>query len=267
MEHVQLSGSAYTKFSRAVFRGRRGSDLGDLTLWHQPLVYFPGTNLLHQTSAGPCGIFAVLEAQIVVQLFSGSTNVDLDLALRDSVLDLLSRVSPHYVFCVNFDHSRQTCDFDVTDSRDMAHAFLLERDYLAAPRAALLLTLGVIFAAAGLAELRLPDEPYIEEDQYAALIFVMLMLNGTDGDDAIEALKEAGFVSNAQKEIGIKVLRSRIPGVRGTWLNPMARFFVCHSTNHFITVVMIEGAPAMLVFDTLQQGKVYQATAEQLNWI
>jgi hypothetical protein len=177
MDHVQISGADYDRFERVVFHGPRGPILSDLTLWHQPLAYFPGSNLLRQTLPGPCAIFGVLQSQIVLTIFSTESDVDLEQALHDSVLTVLARVSPTFTFCTGFDRSAKTCDFETTQSRDAALAFLIQHNYLNHEWAALHLTLGLIFAAK-----TSPSEPYIEADQYAALVLVMLLLNGADSE-------------------------------------------------------------------------------------
>jgi hypothetical protein len=190
------------------------------------------------------------------------------MALLQAVLDVQARVSSTFTFCTSFDHSLKTCDFEVTESRDTALAFLLETAFLEGPQAALLITLGLIFAAGRHTRLELPREPYVEKDQFGVLAFVLLLLNGADDEQELARLKKNGFVSSAQKDIGIKVLRSGNAALRGTWLNPGARFFVCHVVNHFITVVKVmqEGLQLM-IYDTLRHGDVCMTAPEELNWV
>jgi hypothetical protein len=268
MKKIRISGTDYVTFERSVFRGPRGSDLRDLTLWHQPLSFFPNSNLLRQTRPGPCATFAVLEAEIVLSVVFTSSKVDLWFARLNAALTILERISPTFTFCTEFNHSAQTCDFEITQDRDAALAFLLERDYLDHPQAVLLFTLGIIFASGELTKLQLPSEPFIEADQYAALALVMLLLNGKFNDQAMGKLKANNFVSEAQTAIGIKVLKSQIPGVRGNWLNPQAKLFVCHNINHFITIMVPKDNPDnLIVFDTLREGKVYEIAPQKMNWI
>ena len=64
MQTNELKGEDYDRFSRLVYLDDNNkSNLSDLRNWEQPLKFRPNSDVLNQTKGGPCGLFAVLDAQ------------------------------------------------------------------------------------------------------------------------------------------------------------------------------------------------------------
>lgn len=252
METVRIVGDGYIKLSRAVFNMRRGdSKLTILKNWHQPIKYKPGTELLHQAQGGPCGLFAVLQANLIHRKLSmpEGSEWDKDEQLILSMLDIFARISPYYVFCTSIDPVGKVFEFLTTQDREEAKRYLTTMNYLEWDQACLFLTVSLTFASGNLAKLELPPEPYIEADKNTTVALVWLIINGTTSTESLKQIEASGYDGISNAMIGLKVLRVRQKNLIGTWLNPTASLFVCLSGCHFFTVHVTESG--LDVYDNL----------------
>jgi hypothetical protein len=123
MDSVEIQGADYAVFARAVYRGRGRvrSDLRDCREWVQPIGFFPRSRILRQLMPGPCGLFPILQAHLVEPLKLTPSGDPFQL-LHSAVLDVFTRISRHFVFCIECDPQAQKCTFRATDDRGAAFA-------------------------------------------------------------------------------------------------------------------------------------------------
>jgi hypothetical protein len=267
MEVIQLTGAAYRKFSRAVYvSSGNKSDLSRLNLWHQPLAFFPSSDVLRQCHGGPCGLFAAIQAHIIFAKMNSEGSIfDLRTELLVAVLDIFARISPIFVFCTDVNASKSVCTFRQTQSRDEALCFLLDSDYLNNSHACLLLTVSFIFAYGGLTALRLPSVPFIEGPQWTTVSLTWLLLTGSVSDQSLAAVEAHGYSGSARTEIGFRVLEASNPRLIGTWLNPESTLFVCLTKTHFFTVRVTSG-DILVIYDNLNPKSPRATTKAEFKW-
>ena len=97
MESIELKGDDYEKFSKIVYLDDfNHTDLSNLKNWEQPLKFRPNSDVLNQTKGGPCGLFAVLDAHIVLKRNESETSSSSQEHLLYSlILDIFERVSTY----------------------------------------------------------------------------------------------------------------------------------------------------------------------------
>ncbi|OHS98630.1 hypothetical protein TRFO_34965 [Tritrichomonas foetus] len=266
MKFVEIKGESYQKFSKAVFLADNGSsNLSALKNWEQPLNFRPNSNNLKQYQGGPCGLFAVLQAHIVIKENDNNfQNASQEHILISLILDIFSRISSYYVFCDGFDAKTEYAHFQYTTDLDEAYSFILGTDYIKSYNACLLLTLSIVFASIGMSDLNVPAEPYIYGDRNTTMALVWLMLNGSTNDANLAQTENSNYRGTTQTQIGIKVLNNPDKRVVGTWLNPNANVFVCHRGCHFFVVLTI--ADIFIVYDSLNDKSPFETTKKSLQW-
>ena len=258
---TQVVGEKYQLLSKVIFQNRYGlSNLQNLKNWEQPLVFREGTDILMQRKAGPCGLFATLQAHLMVDRMR-NMEFNREESLIESVLNIFTRISAFFVFCTDIDTSNNIFTFLVTDVREYAKKYMVQSKYLKAYSACLLLKASFVFASCNMENPEsLPREPYIEFDGTTTVALVWLMLNGSTSDHALAVTESAGGQGASQTDIGIKVLQAPDQRLVGTWLNPTADVFVCLKNGHFFAVQ--PGPEGLFVCDSLGV-----ARPDNINWI
>lgn len=284
MESIELKGDDYEKFSKLVYLDDfNHTNLSNLKNWEQPLKFRPNSDVLNQTKGGPCGLFAVLDAHIVLKRNESETSSSSQEHLLYSlILDIFQRVSTYsnsddsnnetrYFFCDGFDPQRKIIHFQYTNSLDEAYAFLLQSNYTEAFNACLMITISIIFASLGIKDSEhivfqnVPENPYIYGDKMTSMALVWLMLNGSTSSLNLQMTEDSNYSGLTQKQIGIKVLSNPDKRVVGTWLNPDASIFVCLRAFHFF-VVVAEGENDLVVYDSMNSSSPYKGDKNRLNW-
>ena len=265
MKQVQLAGENYEKLAKAIFVKKDGtSPLEALTNWHEPLEFRPETVLLRQLKAGPCGLFAVIQAHIVLDQLRTGDKFDKDASLVKAILDIFERISRSYAFCTDIDTDRHVFTFLVTESRESAEQFMRDYKFLALYNACLLLSVSYIFTSCGGEGLAtLPEAPYIEFDKQSTVALVWLLLNGSTSDESLASVEASSNQGGAQKDIGVKILIAPAP-LTGTWLNPEAKIFVCLASSHFFAVHVADDG--LILYDCMREDGLY-IEPKLINWL
>lgn len=283
MKSIELQNDEYDRFSKIVYLDDfNKSNLSNLKNWEQPLKYQSNSDVLRQTKGGPCGLFAVLDAHIVLKRNEPETaSSSQEHLLYSLILDIFKRVSTYsnskesekevkYVFCDGFDPGRRFIHFQYTESIDEAYAFLMQSNYTEAYNACLMITISIILASLGINEdgncafQNVPENPYIYGDKMTSMALVWLMLNGSTDSINLKMTEDSNYSGLTQKQIGIKVLSNPDKRVVGTWLNPDASIFVCHMHCHFFVVAVVDSD--LTVYDSMNSNSPYKGNKRRLNW-
>jgi hypothetical protein len=236
MAAVELTGDNAVNLAKTIlFNEKTGCfDLSTAKNWLIPIDFWPDTDVLAQTTNGPCGVFAALQTYINIEK-SRSVDFEKYSALRNSAVRVLSRISPRYFLCTAFETTPETCRFTFQPFEgDAALGFL--GDFFKRPDAALLFLISVVATSTGLDDIAAPTAQVLEE-QWTSIRFQFLLLTGCQSESHIEAIKENWYEWPEQPEIGFRVVEHPEPSIVGSWLNPDAPFVVWYDLGHFMTVV------------------------------
>jgi hypothetical protein len=221
----------------------------DLESWHTPIDFVCSTLRLYQPHSGPCGLFAVLQAYILLnhKHSPGHSNEEY---LIDSVLDVMFRLrrSCIFIFCQLFDVPNKTLLFLSTNDRPTTKKFIEESGILKTSIGALLLAISLICLAgpAKLSSLSL-NEPMLSQDGKTAVQFVLLLITGNVADSASDDLKVVGSVLYTgvlvKQEIGYLIQdEAEAHDVVGEPLaKPKELIWVRFLGGHFDAVQFVEG--------------------------
>jgi hypothetical protein len=158
-----------------------------LNLWNVPIDFIPipNANRLLQPQNGPCGLFAVLQAHILLNQTRFSQESPEELLIR-SVLDIMEklRVSA-FVFCHWRDPAQKKMLVATFEERDVAANFLRTTDFLHKEKACLHLAISFIFLAGPrLISTQGMPEYGITEQGDTTVPFVLLLITGDWADSA-----------------------------------------------------------------------------------
>jgi hypothetical protein len=181
LTETEIRGQQFDILVNFVFRP--GTDLNS---WQTAIEFVESTFRLYQPEPGPCGLFAVLQAYILLNHKRNPDHSNQD-CLIESVLDIMFKLrqSSVYILCHVFDRENKVLIFVSSDKREAVKKFLDESGILATPIAALLLALSFVCLAgpSKLSSLSL-NEPMLEADGKTTVQFVLLMITGNMADSA-----------------------------------------------------------------------------------
>jgi hypothetical protein len=185
----EISGAHFDTLINFVF-----SPGTDIAPWCTPVGFVGSTIRLYQPMPGPCGLFAVLQAYILLHR-KGRPSLPNHEYLADSVLDIMFRLrrSPVFIFCQIFDPGNKSLLFLSTSDRDAAKNYINDSGFLRTPIAALLLAISFVCIAgpAKLSGLSI-NEPMLYPDGRTTVQFVLLLITGNVADSASDDLKVVG---------------------------------------------------------------------------
>ena len=247
METITISGPEYQKISLAFCQTNDGKhySLDNLNMWSDQLTFSENSVILNQTKAGPCGLYAALQANIICQLILNEGSVEPNEALYSAILSIMEIISGDtYAFCTFLDDTNSKAVFSVTKSKDEALVFLNESGYTLQDRAVLLIAFSFVYLASSLDWFNNLSAPFVYSDQNTSMQFVFLMVSGQiDGE------------SPKNKKIAIKCTHNKIPELNKYWLNEGATVVIfLFGQTHFFAVMKDEENG--LIFDTLGNGKI-----------
>jgi len=237
---LEFRGADYSKAMRFVFDIDRGN-INNLRSWQYPIDFVPRTSRLFQPENGPCGLFAVLQAHVILARRHQSTRE----SLVTAVLDIMEKFrSQAFAFCQLWDHQSEHLIFFGFESREAAASFLRRTSYLQSRIACLLLAISYVFVAgpALLSTIAAP-EPAIARDGHTSLEFVLLLITGTMVDSQVGEYRVVGSTMRTgvvrQQDIGF------LDGTNQTrsgeaLASPTKRIWVLFTGSHF-SVVEQEG--------------------------
>jgi hypothetical protein len=271
METVEVTGADAANLAKAIYEHdfTKSNDLSGLASWRQPIDFWPDSDKLCQINAGPCGLFAVLQAHIILdQLTANPCEWDKQAALHRAVVAVFSCVSSHFFFCTDFstaDPSACQFTFAIIESPEAALAFVAD-GYLLRGNACALIIVGLVASRTGLRDIAVPEKPMIDETQCLDLMGVYWMLTGAKTEEEIggEIISNFGECKK-HPEIGLRVMFENEETPRhlvGTWLNTEAEVVVWHEHVHFTAVRGRRDADSVLYYDSLMRGP---ATVERLG--
>jgi hypothetical protein len=156
----------------------------DLDSWRTPIHFAGPTYRLYSPHPGPSGLFAVLQAHIILNAKSSPKLGPSDL-LVDAILDVMSQMrgGQKYIICQVLNVERRSMTFLTTIDRETARLYLHHSGFLQTKLAALLLALSFVCLAgpAMLNSLAL-REPLIALDGSTSARFVWLLITGVVAD-------------------------------------------------------------------------------------
>lgn len=174
-----------------------GRGLGDN--WVTPFDFFGDTLRLYQPKAGPCGLFAVLQAHIVSIHHSSPTLSNKDL-LVEAVLRTMEKLRTSYTFCQLLDVENKHLVFLATQERSAAEQYLKESGLLQTEIAAKLIAVSLIYLAGpALLSSAAFCDPAVHEDQNTQMHFVLLLLTGFMADTC----RDTSVVKNNMLLLGV----------------------------------------------------------------
>lgn len=267
MEQLKICDSDYDHISHIIYEGRNHtSDLSKLSRWKQPLKFRSKTYVLAQNKGGPCGFFAVLQSCLCYEQAQEDKS-DINDILIEVVLSIFQRISPYYVFCEKYDPKNKTFIFQQTNDKNMALLYIVQNNYFNKSDSCLLLLISYVFASFRYGDTNSCNEPFIYEDQMTSMKLNWFLLTGSCSNRSISELEMNHFKCYTQRNIGIKVLKSKITETIGTWLNPDASIFVCFNINHFYTVIVDKNNRYVIVDNLNSLFPIRVENKKPLNWI
>jgi hypothetical protein len=217
----------FTYLHNAVYAG---SNLSDLLCWNQPLIFYPSSVVLQQSTGGPSALFAILQSYIIHDCLDSPREVNPHSLLHENILNLVFVLCKRYVFWIDFNDSSQICRFVVTRDRGMALEFLRKTGFVWQNAACLKFVMTLIFACS-------TDRigPYIGKDKWAVVGLVWMVLNGSDSDETLREVGRNGRRALLDTRIGVAVANE------GILLNPDAKVFIFFDGVHFVVAEPLEG--------------------------
>ena len=257
IDTFSITGAEYERVARQFYRGRkkRGtnqfSSINSLRNWFQQVKFKDKTNdLLNQIYGGPCGVFAVIQAYIIMlrQDPSNIKSSQIDI-LNESLLCIEETVTKNeYLFCIDVNSDMKSATFVKFSDRGEAFLWLTETSFTTNERCCLLFSFGLTYLVRDRPWFSSLPEPFVLEDASTSMAFVWLMLTGRADEVKVSQYQH-------QTTIGVKVIQNRDPRVNGTHLNPDALIFVVHRHFHYFCIV-IEGELST-VFDPLSREGIH----------
>jgi len=229
LETICVSGKSYLDISKKIYSGKKGSfDLAEIKNWYQPINFLPQSDILAQTHAGPCAIFAVIQANILKYRKKLETcQREKRVLLFQSICDIMSILGDKYAFCVDIDSKKQVATMKIANSYEIAVQWLFESQYNIGGRCIMFLMFSFIYLIQKKDWFYTDNTPFIRQDKMSSMGLVWLLLTGSYSMDC----------TSAQSDIGVKVVANPNKELNGTYLNPTALVHVCHSSAHFYTIV------------------------------
>ncbi|OHT03484.1 hypothetical protein TRFO_29151 [Tritrichomonas foetus] len=185
--------------------------------WLQGLDFFPHSYRLKQKHAGPCGLFAILQAYILIakKNIPGVSKME---ALRYAVLEIMEKLRAIYAITNEFDVDKNFIDFYITEEREEAENYLAKNFEFDSKLAIIRLMLAFTFIIGPkMLNSYAFKESFITADGNTDIHFVLHVLTGT----AIDTM-------NKKFTIGGGVLLS---GIRGKILTQDVGLISCSNYN------------------------------------
>lgn len=229
-----LSRAEYLTLGQWLFEGfKKGNGFSKFHNWEQELLFKPGTEVLRQVKAGPCGVFSVLQGMIQLN----RTRVECvemsgEQILMASVLDISERIGGRFVFGYDYNDRKMEVKTVGFSTRQEALLYMNSSQFLRNKRCLMLLIIG--FARQAMCQSWFPGQlgPMVSGKQTSMGLVYFLIL-GTLDPSVIDGLQMTSYASNLNSNLGIIVIENEDSRVNGCWLNPNAPFIICHQKNHF----------------------------------
>jgi hypothetical protein len=191
LETRVMTGATYDKLIGFAFHPDT-----ELASWFTPIDFVGRTLRLYQPLPGPCGLFAVLQAQILMNHKHNPEIPTLELLL-DSVLDVMSRLrgGNAFIFCQMWSRRERILVFVSTSNRRATRTFLSDSGLLQTRIAAILVVISfVCLAGAPMLSSFSIAEPMIYRDGQTTVPFVLLLITGNVADSAAQDFRVVGSV-------------------------------------------------------------------------
>ena len=255
MKEVVIEGSEFERVATAFCSsGNKGFDIDRMGIWKTPIVFKKnGSLVLNQTTPGPCGLFAALQANIIANMVETEGQMESTESLVLSIVKIMKLISTDkFSFCTLISYRDKKAILQETESEEEAKKFLHETKYNENSCCCLLLAFSFVYLASSLEWFNSLPAPFIYEDMNTSMQFVFLMVSGQiDGE------------SPKQKNIAVKVSHNNIAELNKYWINENAPIIVVlYGQIHFFAVLK-DGEKA-LVFDTLGNGDVSTVSMNSL---
>ena len=152
--------------------------------WEQPIDFFGQTLRLHQHAEGPCGLFSVLQAYIIMNHHKNPKKTPEQL-LYDSAADIMFKIRKCYAFCQFIDLENKVMQISLMKNREDAIQYMEKSDYLVQKNSVFLLAISFVYLTGpALLNSYAVPEPFIGDNGYASVQFVLLLITGMIADSA-----------------------------------------------------------------------------------
>lgn len=253
MKEFDVCGAEFDDFASHFCNNgsNKNTCINKLQNWDCPLVFKKSSLILDQRGPGPCGLFASLEANIMVQLFQSQGECDLLCAVNLAILNILTLISDKYKLCTSFDIQNKQAHFISFETKDDAIAWMLELKYNEFSNACLLSGVSFAYAARNKEWYSNMPAPFVYNTSDTSMLFVFLMNTG-----------EIDGTYEKQKNIAVKVCGQHDQQLNKQYFNPEAPIVIFLKHNHFFAG-MLEG-DNYLIFNTLGGDKVVSIQKDKL---
>ena len=239
--------------------------------WDGPLRFVGNTIRLDQRAAGPCGLYAVLQAYLIKKR-RAYPQMPREELLMHAVVDVMERCRSLYAFCQLFSEERKQILMIGTSEKETAIQYLKESGLLYTKIALKLLMISYAFLV-GPAKLScfVTNEPFVVRGE-TSLQFVYLALTGQVVDEAGDQYVVSGDLIAAgctePQDIGV-ILRADgngdvVPVGRHLRI-PRENIWVVHSGHHFWTVEYSNGV--VRSYDNLLRDSGEYKDLERGDWV
>lgn len=211
--------------------------------WDVPLDFLGNTCRLWQPYGGPCGLFAVLQANILLVKRSQPELSNMDL-LIEAVLTIMIKLRGNaFTFCQLYDENKQQLLILGTNDINTAREYLQLSGWLQTRIAAKLLMISLIYLVgpARMASFAL-KEVMVDETQNTHLQFVLLMLTGMPIDSVSDRYCCKGGVLMAgvtdRQNIGLLLMNEgeAREKVGYTLSSPIEKIWIIYTGSHFLVI-------------------------------
>lgn len=221
--------------------------------WICPLTFVKNSYKLYQKEAGPCGLFAVLQAyMIMTSKFNNEFGPEE--ALYESILEIMLKLHRSYAFCTDFSlgsdeiakSKNRFIELQITDSKEEALNFLKKTNYTSQKNTAILLVISFAFLAGPkLLSCYAYKETFITDVETTDVHFVYLLLTGQAIDIPCDGCTNVGGILcsgiKEQPSIGFLSVNEDIANeneeqskeIGFHFKHPMIQSWVIHYSNHF----------------------------------
>ena len=221
----------FNLFCSKLFINKNGKfNLNDLKSWFNPISFYPNSTILHQPQAGPCGLYASLQAYI--ELIKNRDSVfDPIFLLYSSILQIQQIIGSGFNFCIEISSNKfkiyQTQDYDE------ALCYLLEKSLFLEEKGCLLLTISFIYCSFHQDWFSSVSTPFIDQNGNTQMILVFLLLLGNFSNETIDKIesKEYDF---KQQDIGLVIIHNELGGKN---FNENSNIFVTYKNFHFFVII------------------------------
>ena len=255
MEEIILEGDNFERVAKAFYgNSEKSCNIDEMSKWKIPLKFKEnGSLILNQTRPGPCGLFASIQANIIVDLIKTNGQMETNDLLYSSILQIMSLIKENqFAFCTSINYSEKKAIFKETKSSEEARNFLSDTKYNELDNSCLLLGFSFVYLASSYEWFNNLPAPFVYDDMNTSMQFVFLMVSGRiDGE------------SPNQKHIAIKVSHNNNPALNKYWMNEKATVIVVLYGEFHFFAVMKDGEKG-LIFDTLGNGNVSSVSLNSL---